>query len=101
MYVYFIKEAAMGSIKIGISRNVAKRMSELQRVIPQKLECLGCIEGNHMKEKNLHKQFSHLKIRGEWFKPDQELLDFLDQINLEPMIIHKKCTRATRMGYFM
>lgn len=90
MHIYFIKESALGSIKIGISRSVADRLSQLQRNMPQKLECLGFIEGNFSDEKILHEKFSHLKIRGEWFREDNELSDFLSTLDLKPIEPKKK-----------
>lgn len=94
-YVYFIKELALGSIKIGVSRNVEERLAVLQRGMPQKLECIGFIKGDFKDENLLHDKFSHLRIRGEWFKADDELLDFLAKSDLKSIEPRKRIKPST------
>lgn len=81
--IYFIQEQSNGYIKIGITANLKKRLIALQTANPNKLILIGCIiylnkEKAKETESNFHKNFSHLKINGEWFQPKKELRDFLE-----------------------
>jgi hypothetical protein len=69
MSVYFAKRDDL--IKIGWSREVHMRMAAL------KTELIGVMPGNRATEKEIHGRFSHLRVHGEWFKIDDELLTFI------------------------
>lgn len=79
-HLYFI-EAENGYIKIGRSNDVGKRFSSLKTSSPLHLTIKkvvnnkGCIEGD------LHEKFSHLWVRGEWFKPGGDLLEYINKID--------------------
>lgn len=74
--VYFIL-AENNKIKIGSTNNMEGRLSSLSIISPCKLELLGVIEGDHKKEKELHKKFKHIHSHGEWFNQHPELLKFI------------------------
>ncbi len=80
-YVYFIQIISSGEIKIGYSTNVKKRMNGLQTAIPEKIKLLGFFAGDKQKEKELHKKFKHLRIKGEWFKCDASIIDLINSCN--------------------
>lgn len=69
MSVYFARRGKL--IKIGWSRNVRYRVSEL------KAKLIGTVPGDRAEEKVLHARFAHLRVRGEWFKKDEELLNYI------------------------
>lgn len=71
MSVYFAQRRKGGLIKIGWSRSVSARM----RVLKAKL--LGSIKGERSAEKATHKEFAHLRVRGEWYRPSEELLEHI------------------------
>lgn len=75
MTIYFVTDGS--AIKIGYSATPDTRIRDLQIAHHTELKVLGCIEGEPRDEKRLHKQFAHLKVRGEWFRSDPELLDFI------------------------
>lgn len=75
--VYFICGVFPGPIKIGWAACVARRVSELQPGNPHPLTVLGTIPGGLKLEREIHKQFPHLRLYGEWFDPDQELLGYI------------------------
>lgn len=53
-------------------------MGELQEGNPRGLHLLGVIEGvGEEKEKEVHDMFAGLHVRGEWYLPAKELLDFI------------------------
>jgi hypothetical protein len=75
--VYFIQQGDTGPIKIGTSRDVKKRLSALQASSPVPLRLLRTIHGERSREQNLHGQFKHLRMTGEWFRPEPDLLDYI------------------------
>lgn len=73
--VYFIQCGVNGPVKVGRSKNVRKRMGDMQIAVPYTLHYrigLGVVEYELSKriEKLIHEQFWSLNIRGEWFKPE-------------------------------
>jgi hypothetical protein len=72
---YFIQGVDGGPIKIGKSKDVARRLSDMQGHSPVRLAILGVINSDI--EEYLHKKFSHLRIRREWFSPDNSLIEFI------------------------
>jgi hypothetical protein len=75
-YVYFITYEN-GPIKIGKARSVPNRLSALQTASAEKLFVIGVMGGGGPKERELHETFAHLRIRGEWFRPDASLMHFI------------------------
>lgn len=39
---------------------------------------LAVIDGDREVERGLHQRFSHLNIIGEWFRPGNSLMDFIE-----------------------
>lgn len=72
-FVMFLDEY----IKIGWSKDVHARIRELQTGSPEDLVLLGFCHGDPTDERNLHHQFRHLRIRGEWFAADLTLQHFI------------------------
>lgn len=74
MSVYFIRNKASGSVKVGWTKGpVKRRLSQLQVGCDGELEVVGEIEGSERDEKKLHERFEALWIRGEWFRNAGEL----------------------------
>ncbi len=82
--LYFI-QAGNGPIKIGITDNLASRIISLQTGHYEKMEVLYSIETDNAKdlEKFYHKHFKYQQIRGEWFRPDEYLLGFIEKLKTE------------------
>lgn len=79
--VYFIR-AGNGPVKIGhVMRRVTlgERMDMLQTGNAEPLRFLAATKGTITMERLLHKLFSHLRINGEWFKPGDDLMQYIDQ----------------------
>lgn len=74
-FVYFAE--AEGSIKIGWSSDVARRLEELQTGNPRKIRLLGAFPGTMHDEAALHRKFGHLRLEGEWFRGESELRSFV------------------------
>ena len=78
MPVYFIQSAnGTGPIKIGYTRTPYNRVREIQRMSPYKLTLLKVIEGDKEHESKLHLRFRHIRLHGEWFEPDDSLIEFI------------------------
>lgn len=53
------------------------RISNLQVGCPQDLILLSVIDGGRDVESLLHDRFSDSRIRGEWFDPTDDLMEFI------------------------
>lgn len=73
--VYFAR--AGDAVKIGVSRNVRRRVQMLSTCSPFPIQLLAVMPGGIQDERALHRRFAHLRMNGEWFRPDSELLDFI------------------------
>jgi hypothetical protein len=69
MSVYFAERE--GLIKIGCSKSVKHRVLSLSAKL------LGSIPGGRREEKEAHSLFAHLRVRGEWFSPGEDLLLYI------------------------
>lgn len=73
--IYYVRRAD-GLIKIGTTRELVNRMSSLQKEHGD-LEVLLTHRGSYAREKELHGQFAGLRVTGEWFRPERELLNWI------------------------
>lgn len=74
--VYFLSGGDL--IKIGFTANTANvRAASVQTMSPVPLKILGTLLGDLNLERVLHAKFSHLRSHGEWFRAEQELVDFI------------------------
>jgi hypothetical protein len=74
--VYFAYDKNSNAIKIGKANIFEERLGELQVGNPNPLEIIHyikCKSSDHsiLLEGQLHKQFEHLYLRGEWFRYDE------------------------------
>jgi len=75
--IYFIQSGDNGSIKIGETNNINRRLATLQVGTSEKLTLLGFLDNDLETEKDMHLKFSEYRLRGEWFKPAKELLEYI------------------------
>jgi predicted GIY-YIG superfamily endonuclease len=87
MQLYLIEAKDIFLYKIGITKNVKKRIKNLQTGCPNKLSVIHLYESENNVgkiEKALHKRFEHSKqkdifnnLEGEWFDlPNEIIFDF-------------------------
>jgi hypothetical protein len=86
-YLYCVREMPYGAIKIGVSGNPWSRvLVDLQAGNSRELRLLLVLRVGRPSmrgtdfpmrriERQWHERFAHLRIRGEWFRPEPELLD--------------------------
>lgn len=80
-HIYFIKPKGMdGPIKIGCSDKPAKRLITLSAWSPFELEIIGMVPGGFTDESNLHRRFSDLHTRREWFMSSPLLRQTIERI---------------------
>lgn len=76
--VYFIRMHVLdGPIKIGTSWNTYGRFTNLLTASPYELTYLGDIAGDVESEYQIHQRFDRLRMLGEWFHPDPELIGYI------------------------
>jgi hypothetical protein len=80
-FTYFIRDAE--GIKIGRSIDPRGRMHNLQAGNGSKLKLLVAVPRARISEPEAHKKFRHLKTHREWFRPEQDLLDFIEVLKAE------------------
>ncbi len=79
--VYFVQSGHGGDIKIGLTKNLDERMKGLQGANPVKLVLIGAIPKTAMDtEAQLHARFAAHRTIGEWFRPDPEILAFIESL---------------------
>lgn len=76
--VYFLDDGE--AIKIGFTDNLAGRLSNLRAATARPLTPVAIIAGPRDDEKKFHQKFAHLRLRGEWFRREPELLDFIESV---------------------
>jgi hypothetical protein len=76
--VYFITDGDL--IKIGFSGVPKLRMRDLQRANGRPLSLIGTVTAHPYDERIIHKRFEHLRVTGEWFRPDDELRAFIEAV---------------------
>ena len=77
MYVYAIRNALTGSVKLGISRDPVQRVKQLQtgNDCPLELIAYRKADNGFADERAIHQENSQHHIRGEWFSGEvQEVL---------------------------
>ena len=70
--VYFVR--AGEAVKIGRTKNLARRLRALATGSAAPLELLAAVPGGRELEARLHRQWRHLHLRGEWFRADEALV---------------------------
>jgi len=79
-YVYFIQGLCGGAIKIGFSKNPEVRLKELQTGYPDTLTILLIIPGTEATERAIHRKFEASRLKGEWFRPDDYLIEEMKKL---------------------
>lgn len=78
--VYFVYAREVKRIKIGVTRDIDKRMSSFRTAIPCTLDLMATCGGGRQREMALHKQFAGARVQGEWFNATPELISFVHSL---------------------
>lgn len=76
--IYFVKRQSDKAIKIGTTKNLDARLSGLRQQY-RDIELIGIIKGGTVREKLLHWIFEGQRLDGEFFRPDDELLEIIQK----------------------
>jgi hypothetical protein len=79
--VYFIQQGAGGPVKIGLAKDVRKRLWTLQTSTPAPLFVRATIGGDRQTERALHAFYAREHIRGEWFRPSPRLVAYIREVD--------------------
>ena len=77
-FVYFILSEETGLVKIGVTTDLRRRVRALQTASPVELKLMGKIIGNRWREERFHLVFREYRERGEWFRYEGEVRDFVE-----------------------
>lgn len=80
-FTYFIR--VDDAIKIGSASNFKHRLHALQTAHEKPLEVLAVVPAGLADEFAVHQLFDGLRVRGEWFRADQELLHFIEGLKAQ------------------
>ncbi len=77
--IYILRAVELNRVKIGVShpRAFNGRLAQLRTACPTALTVLATFDGDFKLEKELHRQFAHLRVYGEWFDYDDEIQKFV------------------------
>ena len=105
-YIYFAicragkNPSKNDKVKIGISRNPEKRISNLQTGSPYDIFIWYKfpVKSAKIMERNLHEKFKYFRIKGEWFKMHKTIEEFVEihkniskkDLNSEKVIVLRK-----------
>lgn len=79
--VYLIGNLEEKVVKIGKSDCIRLRLNQIQTYCHFELSVLKTTTGLLEKEEDLHKRFKKYNIRGEWFRIEGELEDYINEPN--------------------
>lgn len=79
--IYAMKNLDSGIIKIGISHNPRQRADILSYIEKAPIEIIGVACGTMQHESMLHEKFAASRIRGEWFHPTPDVLEFANSLH--------------------
>jgi hypothetical protein len=79
-FVYFVQADGRGPVKIGYASTLKDRLNGLSTAHHGTLKVLAAMRGTVLEEREMHKRFAHLRIKGEWFKMARELRNFIKSL---------------------
>lgn len=77
MWLYAIQAGHSGPVKLGLAKVPAERLATLQVGNADQLRGLAAWRVDPVEERRVHEDFAHARIRGEWFRPVPELIDYV------------------------
>jgi hypothetical protein len=93
-YIYFVYAPRAQRIKIGITKDVPKRIRQLQTGSSEPLEVIVVVRGSRDHEKAWHICFASLRQHGEWFTAHPYLLRLIKSFTTLEKISLSKIRRS-------
>lgn len=76
-WIYFIACPENGLVKIGQAKNIEKRLSSLRTSSPVEIRLAAAVRFVPECEQWMHAAFRHLRVKGEWFRAEPELIEMM------------------------
>lgn len=87
MIYFLIEDIENGFVKVGHSENPPERIGQLQQGNPRKLQLIATIDASDTLEYQIKAEFRKFHIRGEWYRPDPEVFEYIR--NIQGIRLHK------------
>ena len=112
MAVYFLYAKKARRIKIGYSNNPKRRICSIQTASPENLILLAVLGGKRELEQAIHSHFHYLRDKGEWFRAEDELFEWIHTVRKKKHIpfvrliandknLDKKEEHYKKLGYII
>lgn len=85
MTVYIVQLGYRPVVKIGITRDIWARLKTLQDANPEILRVRAVLDGDAEREAQLHLRFMQHWIRGEWFRLEGSLKQYIESLQRPAM----------------
>jgi predicted GIY-YIG superfamily endonuclease len=72
--VYIVECKELRAVKIGMTGNLTKRMSQLRQGIPVPVDLITAFAAPAWVEEKLHAYLASYGVKGEWFRKEGEVL---------------------------
>jgi hypothetical protein len=76
--IYVVQFGVGTPLKIGSSADIGARLSKMSVDHYNEPNMLYLAHGGFREEKALHRRFAKHRVRGEWYRPDGEILDWCE-----------------------
>lgn len=95
--VYFLQAVTLGLVKIGVTNNAVKRIRDISMLSPDPIKVIGvalCHNSGKL-ERELHKKYAAKRVRGEWFRLNDDDIHYLEAIGFNPTRVKRLQVEAT------
>lgn len=79
--VYILQENGIGAVKIGVTKNLNRRLSSMRSNSPHQIDVVLTIDADERLESYLKDLFHGSHIRGEWFRATPEMAAFVKSVH--------------------
>jgi hypothetical protein len=83
--IYVLRRGDSREVKIGITRDLARRVKAIQHANAQPITVFATFPGDPFAERRVHERFARARVRGEWFAADDGLLAWATAQNGKPL----------------
>lgn len=87
-FVYLAQMGEGGPVKIGRATDIEGRLHQIQSYLPLSFVLLASHRGwkygrEDSTEKQLHRRFASHRLRGEWFSPGAEIMEYVEAVRAD------------------
>lgn len=78
--IYFLQAGENGPVKIGVTVDLERRITQLQTGCSAPLRVLGTIPGGRTEEAAIHRRLASFAMEGEWLRPDPSVFSHVEDL---------------------